>query len=375
MINTETVGKYLQTNGYGFFAGVPCSYLKPLINYAESNCYYVASSNEGDAVASAVGATIAGKKSVVMFQNSGLGNAVSPLSSLAHLFQVPILGFVSLRGDPDFSDAPQHELMGIITEDLLTKLQIAWEYLADNITDFQTQFQRANKILSEKKSFFFIVKKNQLTEYHSQQLEEKKAITPVVLLKSKEDTFPKRKEVLALLSDKRENSDCLLSATGYTSRELYGLDDHNQNFYMMGSMGCLSSLSLGFALAKPEKRFIAIDGDGALLMRLGAMAALAYYRPKNVLHIVLNNGIHESTGGQYSTAKEIDFVKLASSLPYDHCQHIHSLSELEVAQAHWQANPRLSFFQINTSLGVMENLQRPSLTPYMLAERFSQGLS
>ncbi|MGA9173286.1 MAG: thiamine pyrophosphate-binding protein, partial [Thermoactinomyces sp.] len=145
MINTRIFGKELKKLGFGFFSGVPCSFLKNLINYAINECDYVAAANEGDAVAIASGAYIGGRKSVVLMQNSGLTNAVSPLTSLNYPFRIPLLGFVSLRGEPGIPDEPQHELMGRITTKLLDLMEVQWDYLSNDLEEAKRQLVQANQ--------------------------------------------------------------------------------------------------------------------------------------------------------------------------------------------------------------------------------------
>lgn len=164
MISTSVFGNQLKKLGFQFYSGVPCSYLKHLINYAINECEYVAAANEGEAVAIAAGASIAGNKAVVLMQNSGLANAVSPLTSLIHPFKIPILGFVSFRGEPGFPDEPQHELMGEITPALLNTMKIKWEYLSFDFAEVKKQLQRANQAVENNESYFFIVKKERLSQ-------------------------------------------------------------------------------------------------------------------------------------------------------------------------------------------------------------------
>jgi phosphonopyruvate decarboxylase len=160
MINTKRFGMELQKLGFGFYSGVPCSFLKDLINYAINDCEYVAAANEGDAVAIASGAVLAGKKAVVLMQNSGLTNAVSPLVSLNYPFRIPVLGFVSLRGEPGIPDEPQHELMGQITMKLLELMQIKSVCLSTDFTEAKSQLMLAAKYIENNRPFFFVVRKD-----------------------------------------------------------------------------------------------------------------------------------------------------------------------------------------------------------------------
>ena len=159
-LNTQHFGELLKQSGFDFFSGVPCSFLNNLINYAINDCTYIMSTNEGEAVAVCSGAYLAGKKSVVLMQNSGLTNATSPLTSLNYTFQIPVLGFVSLRGEPGLQDEPQHELMGTITEKMLSLMEVSWDYLSDDFELANTQLEKANLFIESQKSSFFVGKKN-----------------------------------------------------------------------------------------------------------------------------------------------------------------------------------------------------------------------
>src|SRR5688572_19491789 len=159
MINTKKFGDEMKALGFDFYSGVPCSFLKSLINYAINECDYVMAANEGDAVAIASGAQLGGKKSVVLMQNSGLTNATSPLTSLNFTFKLPVLGFVSLRGEPGVKDEPQHELMGQITEKMLALMRVEWAYLPEDEKEAINQLREANRHIEEGRTFFFVVKK------------------------------------------------------------------------------------------------------------------------------------------------------------------------------------------------------------------------
>ena len=163
-LDTTRLGEALKRRGFLFYSGVPCSFLSDLINYAINECRYVSATNEGDAVAICAGAHVGGEKTVVMMQNSGLGNAVSPLTSLNFPFQIPVLGFVSLRGETGIQDEPQHELMGQITMQLLETMDVTWEFLASDLDEMERQLDRADQCYLDNKPFFFVVKKGTLSE-------------------------------------------------------------------------------------------------------------------------------------------------------------------------------------------------------------------
>lgn len=297
MLDTRKFGELCKQSGFTFFAGVPCSFLNPLLNYAINECDYVQAANEGEAVAVAAGAVIGGRKAVVLMQNSSLTNASSPLTSLIYPFRIPLLGFVSLRGEPDANDEPQHELMGKITTKWLTLMDIEWEFLSQEFEEAVIQLRRAAEVIEKNKPFFFVVKKGTFKETELQEQKQKTNKNVIKVRKNREDECPARISALQVIQSHAGEKNILLATTGKSGRELYQLKDGPNQLYMVGSMGCVSSLALGLSLTRADKRVIAIDGDGALLMRMEALATNGYYSPANLLHILLDNESHDSTGG------------------------------------------------------------------------------
>lgn len=372
MINTQSFGEEMKALGFDFFTGVPCSFLKDLINYSINECDYVGATNEGEAVAIAGGAYLGGRKSVVLMQNSGLTNAVSPLTSLNYTFKLPVLGFVSLRGEEGVSDEPQHELMGQITTQLLDLMQVRWSYLSQNINEAKIQLQEADQWISKNCPFFFVVKKGTFSKEVlkvSENIVQQPCRKIDKLEKKRPKKAPSRFETLKLLNDYKDSKTVQLATTGYTGRELYEVEDSEQNLYMVGSMGCISSIGLGLALSKPDLDVIAIDGDGALLMRLGNLATNGSYRPNNLLHLLLDNQCHDSTGGQKTSAMNVDFPALAGSCGYDNVEWIHDTNQLGEAIARWKKHHQLTFLYMPISEGAKEDLSRPNISPYEVKER------
>ncbi len=369
MLNTNEFGTELKKYGFDFYSGVPCSFLKDLINYAINDCNYVMAANEGDAVAICAGAYLGGHKSVFLCQNSGLTNATSPLTSLNYCFRLPLLGFVSLRGEPGLNDEPQHELMGTITTKFLDIMGIPWEFLAPDFSEAKKQIERANRFIENNQTFFFVVKKGTFEKeaLKSQNLNVKTNQRKV--LQSKADQMPTRTEILQRLNRIKDGSTVQLATTGKTGRELYEVEDAPNNLYMVGSMGCISSIALGLALARPDKKIIALDGDGAFLMRLGAIATNAYYAPDNMLHILLDNQAHDSTGGQATVSTIVRFTEMVAAAGYKHSVYVHDLDELERAVNEWKQNGGLTFLYIKMSKGSPPELGRPKVKPYEVKER------
>ncbi len=369
MLNTLHFGMKMKEYGFQFFSGVPCSFLKDLINYAINDCLYIMAANEGDAVAVCAGAYLGGMKSVVLMQNSGLTNAVSPLTSLNYIFKIPVLGFVSLRGEPGLQDEPQHELMGQITTSMLDIIKVKWEYLSDIEEKALEQLDMANKFIEKEESFFFVVRKGTFDKValNEQTLPER---IQVKITDSKyTDSMPLRMEVLQKIVSFMDKDMILIASTGFTGRELYEIEDSPNNLYMVGSLGCAGSIGLGLATAQSKKGIIVIDGDGAVLMRMGSLATNGYYRHENMLHILLDNNANESTGGQKTVSHNVDFPGIAASCGYPNVVYAHNTDELKNAVAEWNKNHSLTFIYIRIRTGSKENLARPKIRPFEVKER------
>lgn len=355
--------------GFQFYSGVPCSFLKAFINYAKNECNYVGAANEGEAVAIASGAAIGGKKAVVLMQNSGLTNAVSPLVSLTYPFRLPVLGFVSLRGEEGIQDEPQHELMGQITTQLLDLMQISWEYLSDDLEEAKQQLDRANRQIEENLSFFFVVKQKTFEKVELSEQTPSVKQNLLKITKHKQDDLPTRYEALSIINAQKDDQTVQLATTGKTGRELYEIEDADNNLYMVGSMGCVSSLGLGLALAKKDKEIVVIDGDGSLLMRMGSLATNGYSSPDNMLHILLDNNAHDSTGGQSTVSNMVNFVEIAAACGYQKSIYIHSLEEFEASIRAWKQTRGLTFLHMRIAKGSAEKLGRPKTKPHEVKER------
>ena len=372
MIETRRFGDKLKSLGFNFFSGVPCSYLTELINYAVNECDLVMAANEGDAVAICAGANLGGRKSVFLCQNSGLTNATSPLTSLIHTFELPLLGFVSLRGEPGGKpDEPQHELMGQITTGFLDLMRIQWTYLSTDEEEAEAQLDEANRVIEGGAPFFFVVR----TGTFSKETLVDRAfgaprLTPNVTDRKRDDARPTRFEALSALQRLVRSDTVLIATTGFTGRELYEAGDLPNNFYMVGSMGCAAPLGMGLALARPDVRVIVIDGDGALLMRMGGAAVLAAYSPPNLVHVLLDNNAHDSTGGQRTISDRIDFVSFAASVGYGNAFHAHDTAELMDFVEQSLQSRRLGFVYLQIAPGARPNLGRPKTRPPEVRERF-----
>lgn len=361
--------------GFGVYSGVPCSYLTPFINYTigSDRLRYVAAANEGDAVAIAAGAELGGSGGVAMFQNSGLGNAVNPLTSLTWTFRIPILLIVTWRGEPGgHADEPQHELMGQITPRMLELMDIPWTlFPASDAAIAPTLDVAVARMQAEQRPCALVMRKGSVAD----SVLDGGLRAPVPL---KLATVPRREAVVrrqAMLTSIRaadSGRDVLVATTGYMGRELYALGDRANQLYMVGSMGCSVSLALGIALVQPRRRVIAIDGDGAALMRLGALTTVGYERPGNLVHIVIDNGRHESTGGQSTVSPHLDFCAIAAACGYPRVATASEPAELEALLT--APSSGSLFIHVPVLPGVPANLPRPVITPAEVAARLRQYL-
>ncbi|MGD8190855.1 phosphonopyruvate decarboxylase [Brevibacillus ginsengisoli] len=372
VLNTKLFGDELNKRGFQFYCGVPCSFLKDFINYAKNECNYVGATNEGEAIAIAAGVALGGKKAVVLMQNSGLTNAVSPLVSLNDPFRLPVLGFVSLRGEEGIQDEPQHELMGQMTTQLLDLMRIKWEFLSSDMEEAKQQLDRANVTIEENQSFFFVVKHKTFEKIKLAKQESLSNRNILKISKNEQDQVPTRYEALSVINALKDSQTVQLATTGKTGRELYEIEDAVNNLYMVGSMGCVSSLGLGLALAAKDKQIVIIDGDGSLLMRMGSLATNGYYSPDNMLHILLDNNVHDSTGGQSTVSNIVHFVEIAAACGYVKSIYIHSLEELKEAIRAWKQTQGLTFLYLKIAKGSFEQLGRPKEKPYEIRERLQK---
>ncbi len=381
MIESRAFVEAGRAMGFSCYTGVPCSFLTPFINYVidDRQLLYLPAANEGDALAAAAGMTLGGRRAVVMLQNSGLGNAINPLTSLTHTFRIPVLLICTLRGDPELRDEPQHELMGRITGELLRSMEIPWEYFPREAATLGPALRRADAWMNEaRRPFAFILRKNSVSPHPARAPGTK---PPSQRTPAAPDygnprrgggAQPSREQALRrILGLCRAPRDVLITATGYTGRELYSLADRPAHFYMVGSMGCASSLGLGLALVRPELRVVVIDGDGALLMRMGNLAVTGARAGGNLVHLLLDNEQHDSTGGQATVSKSVDFAAVATACGYAAAWAGADLDALEAPlRSEARGGPLFAHLKIRT--GTRAKLPRPRLNPEDTAARFTR---
>jgi len=379
MIDAESFIEAVRECGFHRYTGVPCSYLMPLINYVinDDRLNYLSTANEGDALATAAGAAIGGERAVVMMQNSGLGNAVSPLTSLTYIFRIPVLVIVSHRGAPGLNDEPQHLLMGGITGKLLEMMEIPWEYFPAEETGIGPALDRAMDYLKrEQRPYGFIIRKDSVTP-HALELASIPTRTNKAIILDTGATARRlvsRTEALnRIIANTPVQDTVIIATTGYTGRELFAIDDRSNQLYMVGSMGCASSLGLGLSLARPDLRVVIVDGDGAALMRMGNFATIGSYGGANLIHILLDNEVHDSTGAQATVAGNVAFAEIAAACGYGLTGSGNDPAIIDQIFSHGPvAGPR--FVHLKISAGTMENLPRPDTNPEQVVRRLMKHI-
>jgi phosphonopyruvate decarboxylase len=364
-------------HGLTFYTGVPCSFLTPLINrvIGDRHLDYVGAASEGEAVAIAAGAWLAGRQTVVMCQNSGLGNAVNPLTSLNFPFRIPTLLVVTWRGQPGLKDEPQHVLMGEITSRLLKTIRVPHADFPTSVDDVASILARAvADMTGTELPFGLIMAKGSVRDEGLQQI----AVSPRPKglrrdLRAESDR-PARIDVLERVLARAPQQAGIIATTGKTGRELFTLADREQHLYLVGSMGCASGLALGVAL-NSRRKVIVLDGDGAALMKLGTLATIGAYAPRNLVHIILDNGVHDSTGGQATVSQVVDFADAALACGYGLACYCDSLDGFDRAfQKALDSNAGPTLIHIRIRPGSLEKLGRPTVPPYDVARRFKAFL-
>jgi len=377
MIAADEFIEPARARGYDFYTGVPCSFLTPFINRAigHPKLRYVAAASEGEAVGIAAGAWLAGRKTVVMCQNSGLGNAVNPLTSLNFPFRIPTLLIVTWRGQPGLKDEPQHELMGQITAQMLDTMRFEHHAFPRESNGVAGALDALDEAVAKASlPFAMIMEKDSVRDDGLEAAPPAALQAGSVASLAKGGPKPTRFAVLeALLADLPPDA-AVIATTGKCGRELFTLADRPQHLYLVGSMGCAGAVGLGVA-QYADRPVVVLDGDGAALMKLGALATIGAYAPRNLVHIVLDNGVHDSTGGQQTVSGTVDFAGVAAA-----CGYRTSASADDVGGfAQWlksalgREGPHLLHMKI--APGSLEKLGRPTIAPHEVARRFQAFLA
>jgi len=373
MIQPKAFIDVLAQGGIDFFAGVPDSLLKNLCAYITDNVSReknIIAANEGNAIGLAAGYHLAtGKVGCVYMQNSGEGNIVNPLLSLVDedVYHIPMLLIIGWRGEPGVHDEPQHKKQGKVTLSLLETMGVPFAVLDDS---WEQQVQGAIDAIHETNGVYaLIVRKGTFEDYMLQN----QTVSDLTLT---------REEAIMTVVDKLREDDIVVSTTGMISRELFEYREakhqgHGADFLTVGSMGHASQIALGIALQKPERRVFIFDGDGALLMHMGGMAIIGDYCPKNMVHIVFNNGAHDSVGGQPTVGQKIDIEAIAKAVGYTDVVSVDNEMALMCAMNHVNQAmiAGVSLINVNVRKGNRKDLGRPTTTPIQNKEAFMQNLA
>ena len=377
MIRAESFLTCARAAGFDFYSGVPCSFLTPIINrtIGDARLTYVGAASEGEAVAIAAGAWLAGRGTAVMFQNSGLGNAVNPLTSLNYPFRIPALLICTWRGAPGIKDEPQHELMGEITAALFDAMRIPHHSFPQSESAIAGALAEAKATMAASQlPFAFIMEKGDVAE------EKLKAEPPLPRPagtrydRRAHSQYPTRYAALERLLAEIPDAAAVIATTGKCGRELFTLADRPQHFYQVGSMGCAAGMGLGLAL-NARRPVVVLDGDGAVLMKMGTMATIGAYAPPNLVHVVLDNASHDSTGGQPTVSPVVDFAAVALACGYAHAHAADDVNGFAAALKESLAAPGPHLIHLRLAPGSREPLGRPSVAPPEVARRFMAFLA
>ncbi len=369
------VERFVNIIGADFYTGVPDSQLKALCNYLMDRCgidpeHHVIAANEGNCTALAAGYHLAtGKVPVVYMQNSGEGNIINPAASLLNdkVYAIPVIFVIGWRGEPGIHDEPQHIYQGEVTVKLLDDMGIASFVVGPETTEEEMEAKMAEfrGILKTGKDVAFVIRKGALTD------------APKVVYRNGNQML--REEIVRHVTE-ASGEDPIVSTTGKASRELFEIraangQSHKYDFLTVGSMGHSSSIALGVAIQKPEQRVWCIDGDGAVLMHMGAMAVIGANRPKNLIHVVINNGAHETVGGMPTVASGIDLVAIAKACGYPNAVSVDTFEALDRELQAAKERKELSLIEVKCSIGARENLGRPTTTALENKQNFMEYLA
>ena len=369
------VEKLVEIIGSDFYTGVPDSQLKALCNYLMATYgidpkHHVIAANEGNCAALAAGYHLAtGRIPVVYLQNSGEGNIINPVASLLNdrVYAIPVVFIVGWRGEPGIHDEPQHIYQGEVTVRLLEDMNITPFIIGRETKEEEAAgaMERFREILAAGRDVAFVIRKGALTD--APQVDYQNGNTMV------------REEIIRHIV-KASGGDPIVSTTGKASRELFEIREangqgHQYDFLTVGSMGHSSSIALGVAVHKPEQRIWCIDGDGAVLMHMGSMAVIGASQPENLIHIVINNGAHETVGGMPTVAGSIHLTDIARACGYPRTVCVDSFEALDQELEAAKARKELSLIEVKCSIGARENLGRPTTTALENKQNFMNYLT
>jgi phosphonopyruvate decarboxylase len=361
MIRPEFFIEALREKGIDCFAGVPDSLLKNICAYITDHfdaAHNIIAANEGAAVGLAAGHYLAtGQPACVYMQNSGEGNIINPLASLTdqEVYNIPVLLLIGWRGRPGVHDEPQHVKQGKVTTGLLNVMGVNYEVLSKEEDKAAKQIEKAAKALANKEVFALVIEKDTFEDYKLQNVEVN-------------DLTMSREEAIQTVAAALGEKDCIVSTTGMISRELFEYraamnQGHERDFLTVGSMGHASQIALGIALAQPERRVWCFDGDGAAIMHMGSMAIVANKAPKNYVHVVFNNGAHDSVGGQPTVGLKIDLPAVAKAVDYKAEYSVDNKEALNAILKNVNSFEGPTLIEVKVKKGNRKDLGRPTTTP------------
>ena len=361
MISPKFFIDELDRYGIDYFAGVPDSLLKSICGYIADNMdarHNIITANEGAAVALAAGYHLAtGKVGVVYMQNSGEGNAINPLASLVdkEVYNIPILLLIGWRGCPGVQDEPQHVKQGKVTTGLLNIMGVNYDVLSKEENKVAKQILKAVEAVKRNEVYALIIEKDTFNAYTLQNVERNN------FTMSREEAI---QTVVAALGE----ADTIISTTGMISRELFEYrtamnQGHERDFLTVGAMGHASQIALGIALEKQDRKVWCFDGDGASIMHMGSMAIVANKAPQNYVHVVFNNGAHDSVGGQPTVGLKIDIPAIAKAMGYKHVYNVDTKEGLQELIGEIKVQEGPIFLQACVKQGNRKDLGRPTTTP------------
>ncbi|MBT8036540.1 MAG: phosphonopyruvate decarboxylase [Verrucomicrobiae bacterium] len=375
MIDCISFHQALSAAGLGLYAGVPDSLLKEIcacITDQSPEGAHIIAANEGAAVALASGSYLAtGKPGMVYMQNSGYGNTVNPLLSLADpkVYSIPMLLMIGWRGEPGIKDEPQHVKQGEVTLELLDVMGIPYEILpTETESAIQTMNQLVAQAMERHGPVAMIVRKNTFEKYESKSSQEKTW-----------DLTLRRERAIGIILEEIDAQVAIVSTTGMASREIFEYrasrrQGHHRDFLTVGSMGHCSQIAMGVAVSNKGQHVCCIDGDGAVIMHMGSLAITGQYRGGNLLHIILNNGKHDSVGGQPTVGFEIDIPAIALACGYEDAVSVTSEQEIRDAVKKASSSGQLTLIEIRVLPGARSDLGRPSTTPIQNRDAFMSHL-
>jgi len=372
VIQAAAILDALDARGFDSFVGVPCSFLTAFIDQVihRGGSRYVAATSEGEAVAIAAGAWLAGRRPMVLCQNSGLGNMVNPITSLLHPFRIPLLLGVTWRGEPGLKDEPQHELMGEITHGLLSLMRVPFRSFPTTEDGIAPALDAAEAALAADRSFALVIAQGAVAEAPvPPSIPASAGPSAIHADLTRDGERPSRHAALEALLAVLPGFAAVIATTGKTGRELFTLADRPQHLYLVGAMGGASAVGLGVAL-NTTRPVVVLDGDGAALMKLGNLATIGARRPRNLVHLVLDNGVHDSTGGQATVSSTVDFAAVAAACGYARTWTVDDAAGLAEAARAALASPGPHLVHARIRPGSLARLGRPTIPPCDVARRF-----